>query len=722
MQAYATAVSSTDEKWEAHLAKFEADKSVLRKKGVELEQRHTDLKTRQAALADKHGGAKVKGSDKLKLNVGGTRVVARRETLCLFQTTRLAALFSGRWENRLLRDKKGRMFLDVNPTCFKKIVDFLSLVKIADPDDMPSLPEVAAEDQTTFDRLCDFFGLTEALAPPTPYVTLDSILVQNTAYSKALDGWLHEAEHGGERQLLYRASSDGWSGRQFHAKCDNQGPTLTIIKCTGGYIFGGFLDASWASNNQPIASAGKAFLFTLNNPVGLAPTKMRVTHASQAGAGHNNYGPCFGTNYDMYVADSANSNSDSYTNVGSAYQLPHGQVANSFLTGAYNYQAAEVEVFRVSQSYGVHVAREPQPENPAPQAEWETMGFTGYTKEIEEALLQEQHALMKADAELLVLEENFGTEETFIEFFASGETKDIVDLDANGEKMSVKRSTLMLCEESALARKFDDAVWNQDDGDDSDDSDDSEGDSVMIEQSAYCFGKIVNQLRLRAIMLPDEPLPPPPSVVEHEQKNFQRVVAYYFPGVEDFILTAPRMDSTIASSEQQAQLIEWLSDAPSDMKLLYRASRDGWSGRQFHAKCDNQGPTLTIIKCTGGYIFGGFLDASWVSNNQPIASAGKAFLFTLNNPVGLAPTKMPVTHASQAGGNNNIYGPCFGTNYDMCVADSANSNSNSYTNVGSAYQLPHGQVANSFLTGAYNYQAAEVEVFRVVEKTIDSVW
>jgi hypothetical protein len=60
-------------------------------------------------------------------------------------------------------------------------------------------------------------------------------------------------------------------------------------------------------------------------------------------------GPSFGwsSNGDIYVADDANSNSTSYTNLGQSYQLPAGQNAQTFLTGARNFQAAEIEVFRV---------------------------------------------------------------------------------------------------------------------------------------------------------------------------------------------------------------------------------------------------------------------------------------------------------------------------------------------------------------------------------------
>ena len=59
----------------------------------------------------------------------------------------------------------------------------------------------------------------------------------------------------------------------------------------------------------------------------------------------SDYGPTFGGNHDIYVADNANSNTNSYTNICHAYQCPAGQTANTFLTGASTYTAAEAEVY-----------------------------------------------------------------------------------------------------------------------------------------------------------------------------------------------------------------------------------------------------------------------------------------------------------------------------------------------------------------------------------------
>mmetsp|Transcript_87209 Transcript_87209/g.168964 ORF Transcript_87209/g.168964 Transcript_87209/m.168964 type:complete len:258 (+) Transcript_87209:370-1143(+) len=219
--------------------------------------------------------------------VGRASQYVERRSLCFLPHD--SPRFSARWENRLLRDKKNRIFLDLNPRCFKKIVDFHNLRKISDPDDPLEMPEVLAEDQETFRRLCDFFGLTEVLSPPRPVST-------------------RAAESSHEQRT---------------------------------------------------------------------------------------------------------------------------------------------------------------PKKPKSDAGWETVSLDGFIPEVAEALTVERESVTKSEAQLEKREQSFAEEEAFIDFFASGETKDIVELDASGEKMAVKRSTLMLCKESVLARQFDDAMWTaqQEEGD-----------------------------------------------------------------------------------------------------------------------------------------------------------------------------------------------------------------------------------------------------------------
>ena len=57
------------------------------------------------------------------------------------------------------------------------------------------------------------------------------------------------------------------------------------------------------------------------------------------------------------------------------------------------------------------------------------------------------------------------------------------------------------------------------------------------------------------------------------------------------------------------QLQQWLGEK-CKWNLCYRASRDGWSARNFHRNCDNKGPTVVLIK-VNEFIFGGYTDQNW---------------------------------------------------------------------------------------------------------------
>ena len=66
--------------------------------------------------------------------------------------------------------------------------------------------------------------------------------------------------------------------------------------------------------------------------------------------GHDGYGPTFGYNHDIYIADSAGSNTNSASNLGHNYVQVAGyrfgeKDTRSLLAGSYNFQPHEVEVF-----------------------------------------------------------------------------------------------------------------------------------------------------------------------------------------------------------------------------------------------------------------------------------------------------------------------------------------------------------------------------------------
>ena len=78
----------------------------------------------------------------------------------------------------------------------------------------------------------------------------------------------------------------------------------------------------------------------------------------------------------------------------------------------------------------------------------------------------------------------------------------------------------------------------------------------------------------------------------------------------------PPFESEILSSEPlnfTTKLGEWLPQA-GNWSVCWRATRDGWAGKTFHARCDGKVPTLTIVKVVKdnkNLIFGGFANATW---------------------------------------------------------------------------------------------------------------
>jgi len=104
-------------------------------------------------------------SDVIKLNVRGKHMETRRSTLCQVDGCLLQYMFSGRWEDRLERDSDSRVFLDYNPYCFEKILDFLWALQLSSPEYPAPLPEVRSDEAANFRLLVRYLGLEELIYP-----------------------------------------------------------------------------------------------------------------------------------------------------------------------------------------------------------------------------------------------------------------------------------------------------------------------------------------------------------------------------------------------------------------------------------------------------------------------------------------------------------------------------------------------------------------------------
>ena len=78
-----------------------------------------------------------------------------------------------------------------------------------------------------------------------PMFTEYSSIINNQVYDKQIQEWFGNKY---EWELLFRASENEYKAESFHECCDDMGPTLVIIKSTGGWIFGGYTTRSWSGN------------------------------------------------------------------------------------------------------------------------------------------------------------------------------------------------------------------------------------------------------------------------------------------------------------------------------------------------------------------------------------------------------------------------------------------------------------------------------------------
>ncbi len=235
------------------------------------------------------------------------------------------------------------------------------------------------------------YVLTSMLFPDNEEIILgkkafNSDILTSWYHDSCITKWLKEANAGSQPKLLFRASINGWSVNDFHSHCDRKGPTLTIIKTSEGYIFGGYNDQSWydpfysryqSSNkndaslfsiesfNKKSSNKNDAFLFSIESFNKMLPQKMELKAGYSNKAAYNSYqnGPSFGQNdqsfvcgngagFDLSIGSRGLTLKRGYTILGNTYELPPG-TSNTFLTGkigtidSNQFEVDEMEVFAV---------------------------------------------------------------------------------------------------------------------------------------------------------------------------------------------------------------------------------------------------------------------------------------------------------------------------------------------------------------------------------------
>ncbi|XP_045177228.2 interferon-induced protein 44-like [Mercenaria mercenaria] len=177
---------------------------------------------------------------------------------------------------------------------------------------------------------------------------------------------------------------------------------------------------------------------------------------------------------------------------------------------------------------------------------------------------------------------------------------------------------------------------------------------------------------------------------------------------------------------QKRAIERFIGTGTKEFNLLYSFTRDGATATTFHQKCDNRGPTVTVIYNTKGSVYGGYIEKSWASDtSETYYKDDRAFLFRLMSDDKVALNKFPVKNPDKAFCCNATYGPIFGSGHDLNVfngsltAEGTQYTLNGDTNMGSAYDmggLSTDQVTDSIKT------VRDVEVYSLSESSLAGVW
>ena len=134
----------------------------------------------------------------------------------------------------------GSFFIDRDGTYFRFILNYLRNGELILPEGATFLKELEAEA-----KFYQLQGILDELKPKVPKEFEESVILTNEEHRRVLKGWLPDAMRG-EWDLLFRASRYGFDASMFHSKCDQKGPTITVVK-SGENILGGFTEKAWKS-------------------------------------------------------------------------------------------------------------------------------------------------------------------------------------------------------------------------------------------------------------------------------------------------------------------------------------------------------------------------------------------------------------------------------------------------------------------------------------------
>jgi hypothetical protein len=205
-----------------------------------LDDRLEELSKKMDATTEKYGDIHASGDDILEINAGGKIIVTERSILTQPRTigTRLYALFSGRYDKVLQRDVNGLIFLDVNSECFQAIMTYLNELIVCEKDKYPESPCVDDEYVHILCQHIEMFGLWGKVIVPRVQPPANSYIIPCEGdVSNTFVRWLrNQVGWSGYFSLRYRGTRDGLTPKAFDKRCDEKRLLMFILRTDEKYF------------------------------------------------------------------------------------------------------------------------------------------------------------------------------------------------------------------------------------------------------------------------------------------------------------------------------------------------------------------------------------------------------------------------------------------------------------------------------------------------------
>ncbi|KAG9288943.1 hypothetical protein G9A89_019565 [Geosiphon pyriformis] len=137
---------------------------------------------------------------------------------------------------------------------------------------------------------------------------IDSTIIDKKI-ARVIGNWIagtnsiSEQKHSYKFENFFRASRHGFDNGNFHSRCDNKGPTFTIVKLSSkNIIVGGYNPLNWNSNGT-YQNSNSTFIFQFSDSSSQSGKIGRITTNYQYAVYNNpSYGPTFGGGHDFYIS------------------------------------------------------------------------------------------------------------------------------------------------------------------------------------------------------------------------------------------------------------------------------------------------------------------------------------------------------------------------------------------------------------------------------------